>query len=115
MSYPDVVSRSAGRVIWAQALLTMAIATGFGVYGGVLPALGALYGGMVTALLTAWLAWRTRRAESLATIYSGSLARYVLAAAAIVVGIVALQLPALPLLSAFAVTQFGFLILLRRP
>jgi len=96
--------------------MAVAIAMGFGAFGGgMFPALAALYGGAITALLTVWLAWRMRRAESLAAIYSGALARYALAAAAIVVGIMVLRLQAVPLLCAFAVTQFGFLILLRRP
>jgi len=115
MSYADSVSRSAHRVVLAQVLTTGVMAMAFGVLGGLSPALGAGYGGLMTVLLTVWLAWRTRRADSLAAIYSGALARYALAAAAIGFGIVLLKLPALPLLCAFAVTQFGYLILLRRP
>jgi hypothetical protein len=115
MSYADAVSRGAYRVVWVQALATVAIAIAFGLFAGAPQALAALYGGTVTAALTAWLAWRVRRAGSLAAIYSGALARYALAAAAIGVGIGPLKLSALPLLCAFAVTQFGFLALLRRP
>ena len=114
MSYSDAVGRGARRVVVAQAFVTVVMATGFGVFGGAPQALAALYGGIVTVLLTGWLAWRVRRAGSLAAIYSGALARYALAAAAIGVGIGLLRLSPLPLLGAFAVTQFGFLVLLRR-
>lgn len=112
MNYTDVVGRGVGRVIGVQALATVALAVGFGVFAGWPQALAAIYGGMVTVVLTAWLAWRTHRAGSLAAIYSGSVARYALAAAAIGAGIGLLKLVPLPLLVAFAVTQFGFLGLL---
>lgn len=112
MNYTDVVGRGVGRVIGAQALATVALAVGFGVFAGWPQTLAAIYGGMVTVVLTAWLAWRTHRAGSLAAIYSGSVARYTLAAAAIGAGVGLLKLAPLPLLVAFAVTQFGFLALL---
>jgi len=115
MSYTDAVSRDARRVVSIQALLTVAMALAFGLYGGVPWAAAALYGGIVTMGLTAWLAWRMRRVASLTAIYSGAVARYALAAAAIGVGVGLLRLAAVPLLCAFAVTQFGFLVLLRRP
>lgn len=111
MNYTDI-GRGVGRVIGVQALATVAMVVGFGVFAGLAQAVAALYGGMVTVALTGWLAWRTHRAGSLAAIYSGSLARYTLAAAAIGAGIGLLKLAPLPLLIAFAVTQFGFLALL---
>lgn len=115
MSCADSVSRDTRRVVLAQALLTVGVAIGALAFAGLPQMLAVLYGGAITILLTAWLAWRMRRAGSLAAIYSGVLARYALAAAAIGVGIGLLGLSPLPLLGAFAVTQFGFLVLLRRP
>jgi len=119
MSYTDSASRDARRVVLAQVVLTSLVAAGFGAVGGSEPALAALYGGMVTIALTVWLAWRVRRAGGPSggwgSIFSGAIARYALAALGVGVGIGLLRLPPLPLLCAFAVTQFGFVVLWRRP
>jgi len=118
MSYTDAVSRDAVRVVLAQALLTLLIAGVFWVSGNGLQGLAALYGGGVTMVLTAWLAWRVRQAGTrgggLGSIFSGTVARYSLAALGMGVGMGLLKLPPLPLLVAFAVTQFGFVVLWRR-
>lgn len=118
MSYTDAVHRDALRVVLAQALLTLVMAIGFWGFGDGREALAALYGGGVTILLTGWLAWRVRRAgvgvTGLGSIYSGAIARYALAALGVGVGIGLLKLSPMPLLSAFAVTQFGFVALWSR-
>jgi len=114
MSYADVVGRSARRVVAVQALLTVAVAGAFFAWGNANQAMAAGFGGVVTIGITVWLAWRARVADSLAAIYSASLARYVMAMAALAVGFAVFRFPALPLLCGFAVTQFGFLALLRQ-
>jgi ATP synthase protein I len=118
MRYADAVGRDARRVVAAQAMLALLVAAGFGIHGGWPQLVAAVYGGAITILLTLWLAWRVRRAGNagggLASIYSGAIARYALAAAGIAAGIGWLRLAPLPLLGSFAVTQFGFMVLWRR-
>lgn len=118
MRYTDAVGRDARRVVAAQAVLALLVATGVGAQGGWSQLVAAVYGGAITIVLTLWLAWRVRRAGNvgggLVSIYSGALARYALAAAGIAAGIGWLRLSPLPLLGGFAVTQFGFLVLWRR-
>jgi len=118
MGYPDAVGRDARRVVIVQSLATLLLAAGFGMVGGWSQGVAGLYGGAVTVVLTLWLAWRVRRAGAagggLATIYTGAIARYALAAMGIAVGIGWLKLAPLPLLAGFALTQFGFVVLWRR-
>jgi ATP synthase protein I len=116
MSYEDALSRDARRVLWAQALMTLAVATGFALWQGMAAAIAASYGGAITLLLTGWLAWRLRRVTAqnqggtLAVIYSSAALRYVMMTLLIGTGIASLHLAPLPLLVTFAVTQFGFLV-----
>jgi len=114
MSYADSGGRSAKRVVAVQALLTVAVAGVFFAMDGAGPMAAAAYGGSVTIGVTAWLAWRVKTASSLAAIYSGTLARYVMVMAALAVGFAIFRFPAWPLLCGFAVTQFGFLVLMRQ-
>ena len=116
MGYADAVSRDARLVLQAQVLLTILIAGGFGFAYGLPDALAALYGGAITVLITGWLAWRVRRVgqthspgAGLMVIYSSVVVRYASVIVLVGTGIGVLNLPPLPLLSAFAVTQFGFL------
>ena len=122
MSYNSTLSRGAIRVVVAQLALTLLVAGVFGVMRGRDALLAALYGGMVTVLVTGWLAWRVRRAGNAGTaataglgvIYSSWVMRYVTVALLLAAGLGYLKLMPLPLLSAFAVTQFGFLASIRR-
>jgi len=122
MSYNSTLSRGAIRVMVAQLALTLLVAGVFGVMRGRDALLAALYGGMVTVLVTGWLAWRLRRAGNAGTaataglgvIYSSWVMRYVTVALLLAAGLGYLKLMPLPLLSAFAVTQFGFLASIRR-
>jgi len=122
MSYNSTLSRGAIRVVVAQLALTLLVAGVFGVMRGRDALLAALYGGMVTVLVTGWLAWRLRRAGNAGTaataglgvIYSSWVMRYVTVALLLAAGLGYLKLMPLPLLSAFAVTQFGFLASIRR-
>lgn len=122
MGYVNTVRRDARRVLQTQALLTLLIAGGFGFAHGLPAALAALYGGAITILITGWLARRVRQAGEAATpgaglvvIYSSAVLRYAAVIVLVGTGIGLLKLSPLPLLSAFAVTQFGFLASLRSP
>lgn len=121
MSYNDALIRGARRVLVTQVLLTVLIAIGFGVARDWGQALAAVYGGMVTLLVTGWLAWRLRRAgqvndaaAGMGVIYSSWFLRYAAVMVLLGMGLGYLKLQALPLLIAFAVTQLGFLASIRR-
>lgn len=116
MGYVNAVSRDARLVLQAQVFLTLLVAGGFGFAHGLLGALASLYGGAITILITGWLAWRVRRVgqthspgASLIVIYSSVVVRYTSVVVLVGTGIGVLNLPPLPLLVAFAITQFGFL------
>ena len=120
MSYNDALNRGACRVVVTQVLLTLLAAGGFAVAGGPDDLLAAVYGGMVTVIITGWLAWRLRAAGSPAeagfgSIYLSWMLRYVAVALMLGAGLGYLKLMPLPLLGTFAVTQLGFLIFLRAP
>lgn len=121
MSYNDALIRGARRVLIAQVLLTVLIVIGFGWARDWEHSLAAAYGGMVTLLVTAWLAWRLRRAgqindpaAGMGAIYSSWFLRYAAVVVLLGMGLGYLKLLALPLLTAFAVTQVGFLASIRR-
>lgn len=121
MRYNDALIRGARQVLIAQALLTLLLAAGFGVVGGWPGFLAAVYGGMVTTLITGWLAWRLRRAGQvhdpaggMAVIYSSWFLRYATVVVLLGAGLGYLRLLPLPLLVTFAVTQLGFVASLRR-
>lgn len=115
MSYTNTLLLSARRVVVTQVVLTALLATGFGWFLDWNAVLAALYGGMITVLITAWLAWRLRRLTAqttgigLALIYSSAAYRYLVAATLVAVGVGLLRLAPMPLLVSFALTQFGFL------
>jgi len=116
MGYVDTLSRDTWRVLQAQTLLMLLISGGFGLANGLHEALAALYGGATTLLITGWLARRVRKAgqtaapgAGLVVIYSSAVLRYTAVVVLVGAGIGLLKLAPLPLLIAFAVTQFGFL------
>ena len=122
MGYIDALRRDTRRVLQTQVLLTLIIAGGFGLFRSLPEALAALYGGIITILITAWLARRVRQAgqtnspgAGLVVIYSSAMVRYAAVIVLVGAGIGLLKLSPLPLLSAFAVTQFGFLASLHTP
>ena len=121
MRYNDALIRGARQVLIAQVLLTLLLAAGFAVVIGWLGMLAALYGGMVTTLITGWLAWRLRRAgqihdsaAGMAVIYSSWFLRYATVVVLLGVGLGYLKLLPLPVLVTFAITQLGFVASLRR-
>ena len=120
MGYGDTLRRDTRRILLTQVLLTLFIAGGLGLFRSMPEALAALYGGAITVLITGWLARRVRQAgqagspaAGLIVIYSGTVVRYVAVMVLVGAGIGLLKLAPLPLLGAFAVTQFGFLAVLQ--
>jgi ATP synthase protein I len=122
MGYVDTLRRDTRRVLRTQVLLTLLIAGGFGFARGLPEALAAVYGGAITILISGWLARRVRQAGETATpgaglivIYSGAVVRYATVVVLLGAGIGLLKLSPVPLLCAFAMTQFGFLASLHTP
>jgi hypothetical protein len=122
MGYLDTLRRDTHRVLQAQVLLTLLLAAGFWFVRDLPQALAAVYGGATTILITVWLARRVRQAGETATpgaglvvIYSSAVVRYAAVVVLVGAGIGLLKLSPLPLLCAFAVTQFGFLANLYAP
>jgi len=122
MGYVDALRRDTRRILRTQVLLTLCVAGGFGLFHSLPEALAALYGGAITFLITGWLARRVRQAgqtgspgAGLVVIYSSAVVRYAAVMVLVGAGIGLLKLSPLPLLSAFAVTQFGFLAVLQSP
>lgn len=120
----DDFIKGLSRVVATQLVLTLLLAAGFFVFqGGSAGALAACYGGAVTVAISLWMAWWTQRvarsARDMATaglgrLYLGNLARYALAIGLLAYGLGGLKLAPLPLVIAFAITQFGFVISARR-
>jgi ATP synthase protein I len=116
MSYNSALRRGVLRVVVAQLALTLMAAGVFGAIHGRDALVAAVYGGLVAVLVTAWLGWRLRRlgatqevAGGVGVIYSSWLLRYVAVAILLAVGLGYLKLAPLPLVSTFALAQFGFL------
>ncbi len=114
-------------VVVTQLLLTLLLAAGFFVFqdqpADTADALAACYGGAVTMAISLWLGWWTQRATrsasglvaaGLGRLYLGNLTRYVLAIGLLAFGLGVLGLAPLPLVLAFAVTQFGYMATVRR-
>lgn len=101
------------RVVWAQTLMTFAIAAVFAYRDGPRAALAAVYGGAVTMLISAWLGWRLRRAGAppggLVTLYPSVVLRYATAIVLLALGLGVLKLAPVPLVIAFGLAQLGFL------
>ncbi len=109
------------RVLFAQAVLVVVVAAGFGVARGGFDALSALYGGAVTIGVTTWLGRRLQRVggpgdppgAGLLALFSSFVVRYAAVIVLLGLGLGVLTLAPLPLLAAFAATQFGYLVNLR--
>jgi ATP synthase protein I len=98
----------------AQAVLTLGVAAGFGISHGMAAAYAALYGGAVVIPVSAWAGWRMQRAAGLGTVYLSVIARYGVVILLLALGLGAFRLTPIPLVVAFAVSQFGYLIYIRR-
>lgn len=101
-------------IIIAQLIITAAVAVAALAWQGKAAALSALFGGAIVLLNSLLLARRVRRAGRLegssvaVSMYAGAVQRFVLAAAGFVIGMGLLKLAPLPLLTAFAATQFAY-------
>jgi ATP synthase protein I len=124
MSYAaDVLRQSVHRVLLVQAVLTLLTGAAFFAVLGSLAAFAALYGGAI-ALIGTWLLGRRvqRTSETPAqghsggqvALYAGVLPRFIVTLLLLGIGIGGLELFPIPLITAFAVAQFGFLINLAR-
>lgn len=130
----QTLRQSVGRVLRLQTALTLTMAAIFlsglelsagdpnmrllGMPPAIFNALSALYGGAVTVMSTWWLARRFERAGGLAReqsvhaqrlILAAVAQRWLLAAALLLVGLLALRLAPLPLLFGFVVAHGGYL------
>lgn len=102
------------RVLMFQALLTLLVAAVFGVVSGLPELLSTLYGGAVAVLLSAMLGRGVLRATGLGSLYANMITRYGAAILFLGLGFSVIRLAPLPLIVAFAVSQFGFLADMRR-
>ena len=105
----EALRKGVRRVIVLQALLTLSVAAVFGLIRGRFDFMSALYGGVVTMLLSGWLGRGIWRADGLGALYANAVTRYAAAVVLLGLGLGALKLAPLPLIIAFAVAQFGFL------
>lgn len=134
MSYAAaLMARSIRRVLYVQAMLTVAVAAGFGFgssdappigpawLNGLSPAshqvLSAAYGGAVAMLSTWWLGWRINRAGEVGrqqpaagsiALYAGLFQRLIGTVVLLALGFAGMRLAPLPLVAAYAAAQFGF-------
>lgn len=107
--------RGVRRVVVTQGALTLLVAVGFGTAMGGPEALAALYGGGVAAAISGWQGWRLKRvgrggnaASDMVAIYVGVIQRYAAVFVLLGLGLAVWRLAPLPLITAFAVAQFGY-------
>ena len=120
MSYAaDMLRQTVRRVLLLQTVLTLLTGVAFFALLGSLAALAALYGGAIAVIGTWLLGRRVQRAPELPApghsggqlaLYAGILPRFIVTLALLGVGIGGLSLFPIPLITAFAVAQLGFLI-----
>jgi ATP synthase protein I len=110
----ETLRKGVRRVILFQALLTLLVAAGFGYVRGWHDFLPAAYGGAIAMLLSGWLGRGVMRAGGLGALYANALTRYAAAVLFLGLGMGVLKLAPLPLILAFAVAQFGFLVNVHR-
>lgn len=107
--------RGVRRVVLTQGALTLLVAAGFGAAMGGPEALAALYGGAVAAAISGWQGWRLKRvgrgggaASDMVALYVGVVQRYAAVFALLGLGLAVWRWAPLPLITAFAVAQFGY-------
>ena len=113
------------KVVQRQVAVALVMAGGFWFLHGAAPgqqAMAALYGGLVSILLSLLLTVQLRRIDkrleskqmiSTALLLAGIAPRMILTLAAFVLGIAALRLPPLPMLAAFIVCYLAYWLSLR--
>ncbi len=123
MSYAaEILSKSIRRVLLTQLLLTLAVAAAYLVIDGLSgrrgPVPSALFGGAAALASTWFLGRRVRRASETAShiaggqlgFYAGAAPRFVITIVLLGVGMGWLKLAPVPLIVAFGLAQFGFVI-----
>ena len=106
--------RGVRRVVLTQGALTLLVAAGFGAAVGGPEALAALYGGGVAVAISGWQGWRLKRigrgaaAADMVALYVGVIQRYAAVFVLLGLGFAVWRLAPLPLITAFAVAQFGY-------
>lgn len=112
----QALSRNIRWVISLQVAIALVIATVFGVVQGGAEAWAALYGGVIPALITAWLGFRMQRVgpDALGAIFVNAVARYATAIMLLALGLGILKLAPQPLVLTFVAAQLGYLATLRR-
>ncbi len=110
----EALRKGVRRVILFQALLTLLVAAAFGYARGWHGFLPAVYGGTIAMLLTGWLGRGVMRASGLGALFANATTRYAAAILFLGLGMGVLKLAPLPLIVAFAVAQFGFLVNVHR-
>ena len=112
-----LLSKTVRRVAFFQLLLVLLVATASLLVQGWVSAMSACYGGLISILCVFLLAWRVNRAGGFASqgsklgifwLLLGIAERFGVALAGFGFGIGILQLPAVPQVAAFAVSQFAF-------
>jgi ATP synthase protein I len=106
------------KVFIAQIVLIVAVAVAYLMLAGMPQAQSALYGGGIALANTYLLAKRTAQIGVLATqssqrgtalLYFGALQRFALTLGLLILGLGGLKLTPVPLVTAFALAQLGFL------
>lgn len=125
MSYAaKVLQGTARQVLTTQALLVLAAAVAFLVYGGSAKALAAAFGGGIALLNTLVSAHRLVRASEAAPgnpnrgmleLYIGAVTRFVATPALVAVGIVLLKLDPPAIIVGFVAAQVGYFFNRARP
>ncbi|MHB8453328.1 MAG: ATP synthase subunit I [Acidiferrobacterales bacterium] len=123
MSYAaEILSKSIRRVLFTQLLLTLAVAAAYlaidGLSGRRGPVPAALFGGAAALASTWFLGRRVRRASEPASLsaggqlafYAGAAPRFVVTIVLLGIGMGWLKLAPVPLIVAFGLAQFGFVI-----
>lgn len=114
---PHTLIEGMRKILTIQSLVTLLVAGGSFLQGGMPLAQAALFGGGIALGNSALLAWRVWRASLAATtstergtlhLYLGAVERFVFTLAAFGFGMGWLKLAPLPMLIAFAVAQAGY-------
>ncbi len=113
-----IVNTGATQMLTIQSLLVASVAIYFYIYQGVLAAQAALYGGSIVMFNVWMMNRRIQSAIELAKVapgqevkvlYLAAVQRFIFTLVFLGFGMGGFQLPPIPLLVAFAVTQLGYL------
>lgn len=114
---------SARHVVLLEVVVGGFVAAGFFFGSGVLGAKSAIYGSLVSVLLTVLLIWGVHRATHAASknknegailLYVGAAIRFVLAFVMFGVGLALFGLLPVPMITGFCISQMGYVFQMRR-